>query len=452
MINPVDSVDAVELLQQDKRHHLHAMTNPVSLRETGPDMVMRAEGVYLYLSDGRRVMDVGSGLANVNIGYGNPRLCEAAYKTMRQLSFAHGFFGRSNPWAAALSAKLAELTPAQYDYFFFASTGSDAIESAVKMALRYWRLRDRPSKRAIISRRLSYHGNTLFAAGLTGIEAFHTQFGLPFGDMIHHAESTHWYLEGRGRSREEFCRDIVRALEQQILKIGPDNIAAFVGDPIQTGGGTIVPPAGYWPAVRRLCDQYDILLIADEIITGFGKTGRMFGFENFDFEPDLIVMAKGLSSGYFPISSVGVGAKVGEVIQSANELFAHAFTNCGHPVGAAVALESIAFIEEHGLVDRVRQETGPYFRKRLEELREFQCIGDIRSCGVLGGLDVDLSGGAHTSSKGDNDAFLDKVVQIAWRRGLAMRGIGLCLPMIITQEQIDEAVGILKGSIKEALQ
>ena len=443
------SEDLLTLSAKDKRHHVHPMTNPVSLLEKGPDMVTRAEGVYLYMDDGRRIIDAGSGLANVNVGYGNQLLCEAAFKTMRQLSFSPSVLGRSNPWTAALSAKLTEITPEQFQYFFFASTGSDAIESAVKIALRHWRLCGKPEKRAFISRRLSYHGNTLFAASLTGIDAFHTPFGLPISDIVHHADSTCWYREGKGRSKEEFGRDLIRALEKQICEIGPDRIAAFVGDPLTDA---IIPPTDYWEEVRRLCDRYDILLMADEVVTGFGKTGRMFGFENFNYEPDLIVMAKGITSGYFPISSVGIGRKVGEVMQKADEIFAHLFTNCGHPVGAAVALENIAFIQERGLVERVRDEIGPYFGEQLTQLLGLSCVGEVQSFGVLGRLEIDLSkAGRGSATQADNDKFLGKVAEIAWKRGLATKGGGLCLPMIITKEQIDEVITILKHSIIEAL-
>lgn len=441
----------IDVAEQDKRHHLHPYTNPVALSKNGPDVIVRAEGIYLYTSEGRRIMDIGSALHNVNIGYGNRRLCQAAFDVMQQLSFSQTVVGRSNPWTAMLSAKLAEITPNSFQHFLFASTGSEAIECALKLALRYWRLRGQPKKRAIISRRLSFHGNTLFTASLTGIEAYHTQFGLPFTDQIHYADAPYYYRDGKGRSKEQFGLDVAQALEEQILKIGPENIAALVGEPIQVAGGTIIPPSTYWPEVRRICTKYDILLIVDEIITGFGKTGQMFGFQSFDFEPDLFAMAKGLSSGYFPISAVGVGAKVSDVLQSADEVFAHVFTNSGHPVGAAVALENLAVIEEQGLVEKVRTEIGPHFAQRLQELVEFPCVGEVRSMGVLGVIEFDLSKGGNPASKEQQTALLAKMGTITWRRGLANRGNGMCLPMTITKEQIDEAIGILKESITEAL-
>lgn len=443
----INGMNLAVLSEEDKRHHLHPLTNPTSFRANGPDMVTRGEGIYLYLQDGRRVMDTTSALWNVTLGYGNRRLCQAAFNAMEQLSYGHLIVGRSNPWAVALTAKLAEITPEQFQSFFLASTGSEAIESCIKIALYYWRLRGKPNKRAIIGRRRSYHGNTMFAASVTGIEQFHTQFGLPLSSMIHHAESTHWYLDGKGRSREEFCREIIESLEKQILAIGSENIAAFVGEPIQTG--MIIPPESYWPQVRQLCSRYDILLIADEVVTGFGKTGRMFGFEHFGFEPDLFAMAKGISSGYFPVSAVAVGRKVADVMHGANEVFAHVFTNCGHPVGGAVALETIAIIQEQRLVERMRDVIGPYFNRRLRELREIPCVGDVRSMGAMGAFEVDVSGGAGTATPAENEAFLGKVISAAWNRGIVVRGGGMCLPMIITEQQIDEAMGILRDAITE---
>lgn len=439
------------LLRDDQDHHLHPMTNPVHLRERGPEMVIGAKGVYLHTSDGRQVMDIGSGLSNVNIGYGDTRLCDAASEAMRKLSFGHTIYGRTNPWVAELSAKLAELTPAQYSRFLYGSTGSESIESAIKLALRYWRLRDKPTKRAVIARELSYHGNTLFAGGLTGLSQFHTQFGLPISDLIHHTASPYFYRDGNGRSVEEFTSDIVGQLEAVILQIGPDNIAAFVGDAIQTGGGSIMPPPGYWPEVRRLCDEYEIILIADEVISGFGKTGAMFAFEQFGFEPDLFVMAKGITSGYFPLSAIAIGEKVNAAFEAADEVFAHVFTNAGHPVGAAVALANIGVIEDEQLVDRVANQIDPALRSELEELREeFPFIDHVRSMGVIGAYEVDLSGGQGTTTPAESSAFFDRVTDIAWDKGLAIRGKGIFLPMTITDDELATGMRLLRESIAEA--
>ena len=437
--------------EQDRLHHFHPMTNPVTFFREGPEIIERAEGVYIYTSDGRKIIDAGSGLANVNIGYGNERLCNVAFETMKQLSFGHSYAGRSNPWTAALSEKLVSITPEQFQSIFFASTGSDAVESAVKMAWRYWRLRGKSQKHILLSRKHSYHGNTIVAASLTGSDkALHAQFGLPLRDMIHLMDSPFWYRYGREKTPEEFGLIVAQSLENRINEIGAENIAAFIGDPIQTGGGTIIPPSTYWPEVRRICDKYDILLIADEVISGFGKTGKLFGFENFGFEPDMFVMAKGLSSGYFPISAVAIGEKVAQILKSADETFAHIFTNCGHPVGAAIALENIDIINEEKLVERVSDDVGPYFSQRLQELLTFPCIGEVRPLGVLGGIEVDVTT-INGLSQSDNDLVTEKLVSAAWNRGMAVRGAGLALPMIISRTQIDEIIDILKCSLHDVV-
>jgi putrescine---pyruvate transaminase len=437
----------VDLREQDSRHHFHPMSNPVSLRREGPDMVVRGEGIYLYLSDGRKVMDTTSGLWNVNMGYGNKRICDAAYRTMLEMSCGHTIFNRSNPWIAALSEKLSEITPKQYQTFFFASSGSEANESAVKMARHYWRLQGKPEKRITIARRDSYHGATIFATSLTGQAIFHNQFGLPLEPLVRHAGSTNWHQHGNGKSNDEFFQNLVHSLEAQIKEIGPERIAALIGEPIQTG--MHIPTSAYWQGIRALCDKYEILLIADEVVSGFGKSGRMFAFEHYGFEPDLFTIAKGITSGYFPLSAVALGSKVSDVIRSEDNLFAHVFTNSGHPVGAAVALETIAIIEEEALVDWVRLEIGPHFTEGLRQLLELPCVASVRSLGVMGGINLDVSEGSGCATSEQNDAFLDRVTREIWKRGATIRGGSLCLPMVITKSQIDEAFDIIKTSISE---
>ena len=440
-----------KLLSDDKQHHFHPMTNPVEFLNTDSALIERAEGIYIFADGGRKIIDAGSGLGNVILGYGNERLCKVGCQVMKELSYSHTLFGRTNPWTAALSEKLASITPDSFGRFFFASTGSEAIESSIKIALHYWRLRDQPKKQIIIGRKLSYHGTTIFATSLTGIETFQSQFGLPLSDRVHHVESPFWYRDGHGRSKEEFGFEVAALLEQKIREVGAENIAAFVGDPIQTGGGTIIPPASYWPEVRRICDKHDILLIADEILSGFGKTGELFGFQNVGFEPDMFCMAKGLSAGYFPLSSVAIGEKVNDVLQQSNETFAHLFTNCGHPVGAAIALETISIIEEEGLVEKVKNDIGPYFAGRLNELLEVPCVGEIRAVGVFAGIEIDMAK-IETKSVLNAEEFNTRYVEIAWQKGLSLRGQGLTLPMIINRSQIDQVVDILKESISEAFE
>lgn len=438
------------LLREDAKHHYHPMTNPVQFSKSDSAMIEKGKGIYIFADGGRKIIDAGSGLGNVILGYGNERLCKAASLAMKELSFCHTLFGRTNPWTAALSEKLASITPENYQHFFYASTGSEAIESSIKMAWYYWRLRKQKDKRIIIGRDFSYHGNTIVAASLTGIESFHTQFGLPLSEVVHHVKSPYMYLFGEGRSHEQFGLEAAGSLEKKILEVGAENIAAFVGDAIQTGGGTIIPPDSYWPEIRRICDRYDILLIADEVLSGFGKTGYMFGFQGLGFEPDMFCMAKGLSSGYFPISSVAISQKVSDVLQHSDDVFSHVFTNCGHPVGAAIALETIAIIEEEGLVEKIKNDIGPYFSQRMAELLSIPCIDEVRTFGVFGSIELDIKKSKFGESLSDAE-FKNRYLSLAWEKGLSLRGQGLTLPMTITRRQVDEVVDILKESIVEAL-
>ena len=448
-----DLNDIPGLLAQDKYHHYHPQTNPVTLAKEGPGLIDKAEGIYVYTADGKRFIDARSGGYCTNIGYSNDRLCEAAYQTMKQLSYSLVFDGQTNRWAAALSEKLASITPESFQHFFFGSTGSDAVESAIKIALYYWRQKDQPSKRAIIARRHSYHGLTLFASSLTGIDTLHQPFGLPITDLVYQIDAPYRYAYGRGRSKEELGLAAAATLEKKIQEIGPEKVAAFIGEPIQASDNFIIPPANYWPQVQRICEQYDILLIADEVVTGFGKTGKMFGFQSFGFEPDMFTMAKGISSGYFPVSSVGIGSKVSEVLQQADEYFAHGFTNCGHPVGSSVALENINVIEQEHLVTRVREETGPYFSQRLNEFLQFPFVGEVRSLGIMGAIDIDVTKVNPDASLKDSLDLANRIGNLAWENGLSARpvssALALVFPMIITKEQIDDAVRILQTVFEE---
>jgi putrescine aminotransferase len=450
----VDERDLTQQRDRDRRFHLHANTNPTRFAETGPVMVRRAEGVYLETDDGHRVIDGMSGGWCTNVGYGDPRLVAAASEAMQQLSYQLTFGGRTNAWVADLSARMAEVTPEQYDQFFYASTGSDAVESAIKIALYYWHLRGIPTKRAIIGRDLAYHGNTIFATHLVGSPDAGKQYGFPLTDVVSRTASPYWYRFGRDRDPGEFGLDAARALEAEILRLGPDNVAAFIGESIQATLGLIVPPDTYWPEIRRICDRYDVLLIADEVVTGMGKTGRMFGFETYGFEPDLFTLAKGFTSGYFPMSCVAVGAKVGDALRASDQVLAHGFTNCGHPVGAAVALANLDVILGDGLVERAAGPIGARLAERLAELTRHAAVGRVDAVGIIGSVELDLSRIDDSATIADSVAFGAEVGEIAWSLGLHARPIGttfgMMFPMIITEDQVDAAGEILHAAIERA--
>lgn len=434
----------------DVQWHLHPMTNPQVQKQVGPEIVSDAAGIHMTI-DGKRVIDGLSGLGCVNIGYGNEAVSKAAYDAMRQLSYCHTFGGYGNVAASELAAKLVQLTGGAFEKFFFASTGSDANESAVKIAYHYWRLRGEPRRRVLLSRHHSYHGNTVVAASLTGIEHYHPQFGLPLPGLVAHADAPYWYRYGKGQTPYECGQQAADSLERKIFEVGAENIAAFFAEPVQATGGMIMPPDGYWARVREICTRYDILLVADEVVTGFGKTGEMFGYQTLGFVPDMITMAKGLTSAYFPMSAVGINAEVDAVLSSADEDFEHGFTNCGHPVGSAVALANIEVIEESHLVAHVRENLGPLIAERMKKLAEHPAVGDTRSIGIMGGVEFHVD-----ERESENGRFCGLVSKEAYERGLIVRNIGstlhIVLPMIATLDEAAHCLDIIEAATEVAYQ
>ena len=323
---------------------------------------------------------------------------------------------------------------------FFTGSGSEANDTVVRMVRRYWDLRGQPDRQVIISRVNAYHGSTIAGASLGGMAFMHVQGGLPIPNIVH-IPQPYWYADGGDETPEAFGLRIARTLEQKILKIGKDKVAAFIGEPLQGAGGVIIPPSTYWPEIQRICDEYGILLVADEVICGFGRTGRWFGSETFGIRPDLMAIAKGLSSGYLPIGGVMVGDRVAEVLIDKGGEFAHGFTYSGHPAACAVANVNLQIIEQEGLVDRVRTDVGPYFAQKWRELADHPLVGEARSVGLVAALELVR----------DKDArqFFDKRGEVGticrdhcFGNGLIMRAVRDTMivspPLIITREQIDE--------------
>lgn len=374
-------------LNQDLDHHLHPFSNTRELVERRDlRLITRAEGVYIWDGEGRRVLDGMAGLWCVNVGYGRPELAEAAYEQMKRLPYYNTFFKTTTAPAVELADKLAGLTPEGLNHVFFTNSGSEANDTIVRMVRLYWELEGRPERNIIISREHAYHGSTMAAASLGGMGNMHGQGGVPLPGFAHIAAPYHF-----GRAREmdaqAFGLQAANALEERILALGPENVAAFIGEPVQGAGGVIVPPESYWPRVRAICRQYDILLIVDEVICGFGRTGCWFGSDYYGLEPDLMPVAKGLSSGYQPIAAVMIGDRVASrIIGQAGE-FAHGFTYSGHPVACAVALENLKLIEREHLVEHVA-ELAPYFAERMQSLDDHPLVGEVRTLGFLGAIEL----------------------------------------------------------------
>ena len=435
----------------DARHHLHPFTTHSELAASGTRVITRADGVHIWDSEGNRLLDGMAGLWCVQVGYGRERLARVAAEQMRELSYYNSFFQSTTPPTVELAAKLASLLPDGMDRLHFVGSGSEATETAVKSVWYYWNLQGRPAKKHVISRRLAYHGALLASGSLTGMGHMHAPFDLPL-PRFHHIRPPYWFAEGGEMDPAEFGLLCARALEEKILELGPDNVAAFIGEPIQGAGGVIIPPATYWPAIQRICKEYDVLLIADEVICGFGRTGSWWGFETFGFKPDIVTMAKGLSSGYLPIAAVAFGGRVGDAIWAGKGEYAHGMTYAGHPVCAAVALENVRIIEEEGLATRAAGPIGAYFRHSLVTLIDHPLVGEVRSEGLIACIELCADPATRRAFEQVGRAGLI-CRDLAIQNGLVMRairdGMVLAPPLVISEAEIDEIVMKVRRSLDQ---
>ncbi len=441
------------LLQDlDRLHHLHPFTDTRDINANGVRIVTKAEGVHLTTSTGHRVLDGMAGLWCVNIGYGRRELADAAHAQMQDLPYYNTFFQTSTQPATELAARLADVAPDGLDHVFFASSGSEANDTAAKMVRWYWHTRGRPSRKTIISRRHAYHGVTMAAASMCGLEEMHPQFDLPLPGFVH-ADCPYWYRYGGTNDPEEFGIEAARSVERLILEIGPENVGAFIGEPIMGAGGVIVPPESYWPEIQRICREHDVLLIADEVICGFGRTGPWFGSQTFSIDPDIMTVAKGLSSGYQPISAVLVHDRIADVMINDGGEFHHGFTWSGHPVAAAVALENIAILEREAIIERSGSVTGPRLQKRLRELSGHPLVGEVRGKGLMAAVELVADKTSRRRFEASKRAGIT-VREEAWKRGVLVRATGdsiiLSPPLVLTPADVDTLVDTLKVALDAA--
>ncbi|MBQ0757018.1 MAG: aminotransferase class III-fold pyridoxal phosphate-dependent enzyme, partial [Amphritea sp.] len=338
------SANTADIQAIDADHHMHPFSNTGALNKKGARVITRGEGVYLWDSEGNKILDGMAGLWCVNMGYGRSELVEAANTQMKELAYYNTFFQTTHAPVAQLAKEIASITPGDLNHIFFANSGSEAIDTIMRMVRQYWSIKGKPYRNILISRENAYHGSTIGGTSLGGMGGMHSQGG-PLVPNIERIRQPYWYGEAGDMSEEEFGIVCAKALEDKILEVGPDNVAAFVGEPIQGAGGVIVPPANYWSEIQKVCNKYDILLAADEVICGFGRTGSWFGSETLGIKPDIISMAKGLSSGYLPIAAVAVGDRIANAFIEHDHDFNHGFTYSGHPVAAAVALANIQLMK-----------------------------------------------------------------------------------------------------------
>lgn len=441
-------VDNATLQEQDKRQ-LHPLQHPKT--HTDPLVIERGEGVYLYTADGRKILDGMAGLWNVNVGYGREELAQAAYDQMKKLAFTSNFTGMTNVPATQLAHKLSGYAYDGLKTTFFTSGGSESNDSAFKTARYYWKRMGKADKFKIIARKQAYHGITMATTFATGIERYHKMFGPALPGFVHVPAPYPYRFEGDVREGETIGLAAARLVEEAILREGSETVAAVIAEPVQGVGGVIVPPDDYFPRLRQICDQYEVLLIADEVITGFGRTGQMFGLNRYGIQPDLLSFAKGITSGYQPLGGVQISEPIYDAIQTApdTDVWMHGFTYSGHATACAVALKNVEIIEREKLVDN-GFEMGARLRMGLESLKEFAVVGDVRGIGLIYGVEIVTDREAKTADL----ALTARITKLCQDRGLRTRNVGSTLafspPLSINSDEVDEIVRIL-GSVLDSL-
>lgn len=438
----VETRSRSEWQELDRDHYLHPFTDHKDLRGKKSRIITRADGVYIYDADGNKILDGMSGLWCVNVGYGREELVQAAEKQLRELPYYNSFFQCAHPPSIELSRTLQQVSQPQFNNVFFTGSGSESNDTIVRMVRRYWDLLGEPGKQTIISRINAYHGSTMAGASLSGMKSMHRQGGLPIPGIVH-IDQPYWFGSDRARSPEEFGLETARALEEKIEALGVGQVAAFIGEPVQGAGGVIVPPASYWPEIQRICNETGILLITDEVITGFGRLGEWFGADYFGVQPDLMPFAKGVTSGYLPLGGVLVSDRVADVLVEKGGEFFHGYTYSGHPAACAVAIENIHILQREGLIRRVKDDIGPYLQERWATLGEHPLVGETRMVGLMGALELVADKGS--LQRFDEDKGVGKICRdFLVNNGVVMRAVGDTIitapPLILTHEQADELV------------
>lgn len=440
---------------RDVRYHMHPYTDARGLQEKGPLVVERGEGVYVWDNNGKKCLEAMSGLWSVGLGFSEQRLVDAATRQLSILPFYHVFSGRAHGPVVDLAEKLISIAPVPMSKAFFTNSGSEANDTAVKMLWYRANAIGKPEKRKIISRLRGYHGITAVAASMTGLPVNHSSFGLPLEGFLHTGSPHYWRDAEPGESEADFVARRANELEQLILEEGPDTIAAFIGEPVMGAGGVIVPPENYWAAIQAVLEKHDVMLIADEVICGFGRTGKMFGTETYDLRPDIITLSKQITSSYQPLSALMLSERMFEPIaDESNRIgaFGHGFTGGGHPVGAAVALENIRIIEEDGLVENARK-TGAHMQERLAALAAHRLVGEHRGVALIGALELVADKEARTGLE-KAGAIGAVAMEEMLEAGVVSRAMGdalaFCPPLIITSSQVDDLMDRTETALDKA--
>jgi len=445
------ALSTAEIQAMDSAHFIHPFTDHGDLATRGARVIVKSEGIYVWDSEGEKMLDAMSGLWCVSVGYGRKELAQAAYDQMLTLPFYNSFFQTTNLPAVKLATRLAALAPKvgdrTFEHVFYSSSGSESNDSNVRMVRRYWDLLGQPQRKVIISRKNAYHGSTMAGASLGGMSSMHAQGDLPIPNITHIEQPYFFENALPGESADAFGLRAAGWLEEKILALGADKVAAFIAEPIQGAGGVIIPPATYWPEIQRIVDKYGILLISDEVICAFGRLGHWFAYEKFGYKPDLVTFAKAVTSGYIPLGGVMVGNRVAQVLIDKGGEFNHGYTYSGHPVACAVALANLDIMESEQLPQRVRDDIGPYLATCFAAIAEHPLMGLAETCGFTAGLVL-------VKDKQNKTLFDEELgVGMMCRRhcfenGLIMRAVGdrmiIAPPLIMTRAEIDEMMRLIR--------
>jgi len=447
-----DTTTPAALRARDARHHIHPFSDMATLNRDGTRIITSAEGVWLRDVDGQEFLDGFSGLWNVAVGYGRREIADAVHAQMLQLPFYNNFFRSTTIPAIELAEMLSALAPG-FSRTFFTNSGSEGNDTVIRMVRHYWALRGRPEKTHFIARHNGYHGSTIGGASLGGMAWMHKQGGLPIPGVTHVAQPW-WWGEGGDMSPSEFGLWAAREVGRAIDRLGAEHVAAFIGEPVQGAGGVIVPPDTYWPEVQRICRERDVLIVSDEVICGFGRLGTWFGAQHFGVAPDLMTIAKGLTSGYLPMGGVMVSDAFADVLEAGGD-FNHGYTTSGHPACCAAAIANIGILRGEGLVERVRDDIGPYLAQRWLALAEHPLVGEARMVGLIGGLELtpDKATRARFGKPGEMGTLCR---DIAYRAGLILRATGDCMlvapPFVLSEAEADMLVERTRLALDGALE
>jgi len=439
----------------DHAHHFHPFTDHAHLGIDERRVISRADGVWLWDTDGNRILDAMAGLWCVNVGHGRMEIADSVRAQMGELSYYNTFFKTSHLPVIELSARLAEITPPHMNMTVYGSSGSDANDTVLRMARTYWDLMGKSDKKIIISRKNAYHGSTVAGASLGGMGGMHDQGDLPIAG-IHHIDQPYWFGEGMftDMSESEFGIWAAQELDRAIEEIGEDKIAAFIAEPIQGAGGVIIPPDSYWPEVRKILDKRDILFVSDEVICGFGRTGEWFGCDYYGTTPDFMPIAKGLTSGYLPLSGVVISDRVAQAFHDEKSGdFNHGYTYSGHPAACSAAIANIDIMKKEKLVERVKTDIGPILQKLWAELGNHDLVGEARMVGLLGALEL-VPDKSKLTKRFENVGQVGTIARDhSFSNGMVMRAVRDSLiispPLVLSEEEAVQLVTTAKKTLDD---